>query len=127
MEYFTIIIGLIGGLGLFIYGMFLLSDSLKKLSLGLLKALLEKITSNRFKSMIVGIGVTALIQSSSATSVILIGFLNASILSLAAAMAIMIGANIGTTITAQLIAFKLTAVAPVFVFIGTAYFFLPKR
>ncbi len=127
MEYFTIIIGLIGGLGLFIYGMFLLSDSLKKLSLGLLKALLEKITSNRFKSMIVGIGVTALIQSSSATSVILIGFLNASILSLAAAMAIMIGANIGTTITAQLIAFKLTAVAPVFVFIGTAYFFFAKK
>ncbi|MFO7569605.1 MAG: Na/Pi cotransporter family protein [Smithellaceae bacterium] len=127
MEYFSVIVGLIGGLGLFIYGMFLLSDSLKKLSLGLLKNLLEKITSNRFKSMIVGITVTALIQSSSATSVILIGFLNASILSLGAAMAIMIGANIGTTITAQLIAFKLTAIAPVFVFIGTAYFFFAKK
>ncbi|HQK99684.1 MAG TPA: Na/Pi cotransporter family protein, partial [Smithellaceae bacterium] len=68
-----------------------------------------------------------LIQSSSATSVILIGFLNANILTLAAAMAIMIGANIGTTITAQLIAFKLTAIAPVFVFIGAAYFFFAKK
>ena len=104
MQYFTIIAGLIGGLGLFIYGMFLLSDSLKKLSLGILKSLLEKITSNRIKSMLVGLGVTAVIQSSSATSVILIGFLNAGILSLAAAIAIMIGANIGTTVTAQLIA-----------------------
>jgi phosphate:Na+ symporter len=127
MAYFGVIVGLIGGLGLFIYGMFLLSDSLKKLSLGLLKNLLERITSNRFKSMFVGIIVTALIQSSSATSVILIGFLNASVVSLGAAMAIMIGANIGTTITAQLIAFKLTAIAPVFVFIGTAYFFFAKK
>lgn len=127
MEYFTIIIGVVGGLGLFIYGMFLLSDSLKKLSLGLLKNLLEKITSNRIKSMFVGIFVTALIQSSSATSVILIGFLNAGVISLAAAMAIMIGANVGTTITAQLIAFKLTAIAPVFVFVGAAYFFFAKK
>jgi len=127
MQYFNIIIGVIGGLGLFIYGMFLLSDSLKKLSLGLLKALLEKITSNRFKSMLVGLVVTAIIQSSSATSVILIGFLNASVISLSAAIAIMIGANVGTTITAQLIAFKLTAIAPVFVFVGTAYFFFAKK
>lgn len=127
MEYLKIILGLIGGLGLFIYGMFLLSDSLKKLSLSLLKKLLEKITSNRIKSMLVGLGVTALIQSSSATSVILIGFLNAGILSLAAAIAIMIGANVGTTITAQMIAFKLTAIAPLFVFAGAAYFFFAKK
>ncbi len=127
MDYFSMIAGLIGGLGLFIYGMFLLSDSLKKLSLGILKNLLEKITSNRFKSMILGIGVTAIIQSSSATSVILIGFLNASVISLAAAMAIMIGANIGTTVTAQLIAFKLTAIAPVLVFAGTIYFFFARK
>lgn len=127
MQYFNIIIGVIGGLGLFVYGMYLLSDSLKKLSLGILKSLLEKTTSNRFKSMIVGMVLTALIQSSSATSVILIGFLNASVISLSAALAIMIGANIGTTITAQLIAFKLTAIAPVFVFIGTAYFLFAKK
>ena len=127
MEYFSVIIGLVGGLGLFIYGMYLLSDSLKKLSLGLLKKLLERITSNRVKSMFVGLGVTALIQSSSATSVILIGFLNAGLLPLAAAISIMIGANVGTTITAQLIAFKLTAIAPVFVFAGTAYFFFAKK
>lgn len=127
MEYFRIIVGLIGGLGLFIYGMYLLTDSLKKLSLGILKSLLEKITSNRFKSVFVGIVVTSLIQSSSATSVILIGFLNANIVSLVAAVSIMIGANVGTTITAQLIAFKLTAIAPVFVFAGTAFFFFAKK
>ena len=127
MEYFTIIGGLIGGLGLFIYGMYLLSDSLKKLSLGILKSLLEKITSNRIKAMLVGLGITALIQSSSATSVILIGFLNAGLLPLASAIAIMVGSNIGTTVTAQLIAFKLTAVAPFFVFGGTAYFFFAKK
>lgn len=127
MEYFGIIVGLMGGLGLFIYGMYILSDSLKKLSLGILKSLLEKITSNRIKSVFVGIGVTALIQSSSATSVILMGFLNARIILLIAAIPIMIGANIGTTITAQLIAFKLTTLAPVLVFAGTAYFFFAKK
>ena len=127
MEYLTIIAGLIGGLGLFIYGMHLLSDSLKKLSLGILKSLLEKITSNRIKAMLVGLGITAIIQSSSATSVILIGFLNAGLLPLAAAIAIMIGAHIGTTVTAQLIAFKLTTIAPFFVFGGTVYFFFAKK
>jgi len=127
MNIFSIISGLIGGLGLFIYGMYLLSDSLKKLSLGLLKSLLEKITSNRFKSMLVGVFVTSIIQSSSATSVILIGFLNAGLLSLAGAVAIMIGANVGTTVTAQLIAFKLTTFAPIFIFFGALYFFFAKK
>jgi phosphate:Na+ symporter len=127
MNIFGIIAGLIGGLGLFIYGMFLMSDSLKKLSLGILKSLLEKVTSSRIKSMFVGAFVTALIQSSSATSVILIGFLNAGLISLGAGIAIMIGANVGTTITAQLIAFKLTALAPIFVFGGSVYFFFAKK
>jgi len=127
MNIFNIIIGLIGGLGLFIYGIHLLSDSLKKLSLGLLKSLLEKLTSNRFKSMLVGAFVTAIIQSSSATSVILIGFLNAGLLSLSGGVAMMIGANVGTTITGQLIAFKLTALAPIFVFAGAIFFFTAKK
>ncbi|MBW2638454.1 MAG: Na/Pi symporter, partial [Deltaproteobacteria bacterium] len=113
-----IILGVIGGLGLFIYGMYLVSDSLKKLSLSLLKIMLEKLTSNRIRSTLVGIIVTAAIQSSSATSVIIIGFLNSSIIQLGAALAIMIGANVGTTVTAQLIAFKFTTIAPVFVFAG---------
>jgi phosphate:Na+ symporter len=127
MEYYKIILGVIGGLGLFIYGMYLLSDSLKKLSLALLRSVLEKLTSNRFKSMLVGVFVTALIQSSSATSVILIGFLNAGLLGLGGGIAMMIGANVGTTITGQLIAFKLTAIAPIFIFAGAVYFFVAKK
>ena len=104
----NIILELVGGLGLFIFGMHILSDSMRKLSLGLLKNLLEKITSNRIKSAILGVLVTSVIQSSSATSVLLIGFLNAGLITLTAALPVIFGANIGTTITAQLIAFKLT-------------------
>jgi phosphate:Na+ symporter len=122
-----IILGVIGGLGLFVYGMYLVSDSLKKLSLSLLKIMLEKLTSNRVRATLVGIIVTAVIQSSSATSVILIGFLNSSIIQLGAALAIMIGANVGTTVTAQLIAFKFTTIAPVFVFAGAMVFFFAKK
>jgi phosphate:Na+ symporter len=124
---FEIILGVIGGLGLFIYGMYLVSDSLKKLSLSLLKIMLEKLTSNRIRSTLVGIIVTAVIQSSSATSVILIGFLNSGIIQLGAALAIIIGANVGTTVTAQLIAFKFTTIAPVFVFAGAMVFFFARK
>ena len=124
---FKIISGVIGGLGLFIFGMYLLSDSLKRLSLGLLKAMLEKVTSGRFRSAMMGAFVTAVIQSSSATSVIVIGFLNAGFIPLAAAVAIMIGANVGTTVTAQLIAFKFTAIAPLFVFAGTVIFLAARK
>ena len=124
---FKIISGVIGGLGLFVFGMFLLSDSLKRLSLGLLKAMLEKMTSGRFRSALMGAFVTAVIQSSSATSVIVIGFLNAGFIPLAGAVAIMIGANVGTTVTAQLIAFKFTAVAPLFVFAGAVTTLAAKK
>jgi len=124
---YKIILGLIGGLGLFIYGMHLMSDSLKKLSLTLLKAMLDKMTSTRLRSTLIGIIVTSIIQSSSATSVILIGFLNAGFITLAAALAVMLGAHVGTTVTAQLVAFKLTTISPVFVFTGVVIFFVAKK
>ncbi len=124
---FKVISGMIGGLGLFIFGMYLLSDSLKKLSQGLLKAMLEKITAGRLRAAFMGALVTAVIQSSSATSVIIIGFLNAGFIPLAGGLAIMIGANVGTTVTAQLIAFKFTTVAPLFLFAGTAIFLFAKK
>lgn len=127
MDYISTITGVIGGLGLFIYGMYLLSDSLKKLSLSYLKAILERMTSNRIKSLLAGVFVTSIIQSSSATSVLLIGFLNAGLLSLAAALPVIFGANIGTTITAQLIAFKLTKSALIFVFIGAMVSLFAKK
>ena len=122
-----IIFSILGGLGLFIYGIYLLSDSLQKLSLGLLKTIISKITKNRVTSMLVGAGFTAMIQSSSATSVLLIGFINAGLITLAAALPVVFGANIGTTVTAQLIAFKLTNSALFFVFAGTVIFFFAKK
>jgi len=125
--YFNVILGVVGGLGLFLVGIHLLSDSLRTLSLGLLKDLLDKITSNRVKSALVGVAVTSIIQSSSATSVLLIGFLNAGIITLTAALPVIFGANIGTTITAQLIAFKLTKSAMLFVFIGAIIYLFAKK
>jgi len=92
---FNVILGIIGGLGLFIFGMHLLSDSLKKLSLGLMKAMLEKGNDGQAQIGDDGRFCTAVIQSSSATSVIVVGFLNAGFIPLAAAVAIMIGANVG--------------------------------
>ena len=124
---FKIISGVIGGLGLFIFGMYLLSDSLKRLSLGLLKAMLEKVTAGRVRSAAMGAVVTAVIQSSSATSVIVIGFLNAGFIPLIGALAIMVGANVGTTVTAQLIAFKFTTLAPLFVFFGAVISLAAKK
>jgi phosphate:Na+ symporter len=125
--YFEVIAGVIGGLGLFLYGIHLMSSALKALSLGILRDLLEKITSNRVKSAFLGVVVTSLVQSSSATSVILIGFLNAGILTLAAALPVIFGANIGTTITAQLIAFKLTKSAFFIVFAGVMLHLFAKK
>lgn len=125
--YFNVILGVAGGLGLFLVGIHLLSDSLRTLSLGLLKDLLEKITSNRIKSALVGVGLTSIIQSSSATSVLLIGFLNAGLITLTAALPVIFGANIGTTITAQLIAFKLTKSALLFVFVGALVYLFAKK
>ncbi|MCK9229974.1 MAG: Na/Pi cotransporter family protein [Syntrophales bacterium] len=116
--YAEVIAGVVGGLGLFLFGIHLMSNSLKALSLGLFRDLLEKITSNRVKSAFLGAIVTSLVQSSSAVSVILIGFLNAGMLTLVAALPVIFGANIGTTLTAQLIAFKLTKSAFVIVFAG---------
>lgn len=126
MEY-KVTIGILGGLGLFLFGIQLLSDALRALSLGFMKNLLEKVTSNRVKSALVGVFVTSIIQSSSATSVILIGFLNAGIISLAAALPVMFGANIGTTMTAQLIAFKLTKLALLFIFAGALISLFAKK
>jgi len=119
--------GVFTGLAIFLYGMNLMTSSLKSLSLTKIKQLLNKATSNRFASFLAGVGITSVIQSSSATSVILIGFLNVGLLSLARAIPIIIGANIGTTITAQLIAFKFTILYPVFIILGMLSFFISKK
>lgn len=113
-----IIIKLLGGLGLFIYGMKIMGDGLENAAGDGLKSILEKVTRNPVISVVVGAIVTAVIQSSSATTVMVVGFVNAGLMNLAQAAGIIMGANIGTTITAQLVAFKLDHIAPLFVFIG---------
>ncbi|MBX7358663.1 Na/Pi cotransporter family protein [Clostridium chauvoei] len=118
MESLMVIIKLMGGLGLFIYGMKLMGDGLENAAGDGLKSILEKVTKNPLISVLVGASVTAVIQSSSATTVMVVGFVNAGLMNLAQAAGIIMGANIGTTITAQLVAFKLDTIAPLFVFVG---------
>ena len=113
-----IIIELMGGLGLFIYGMKLMGDGLENAAGEGLKSILEKVTKNPLIAVLVGAIVTAVIQSSSATTVMVVGFVNAGLMNLTQAAGIIMGANIGTTITAQLVAFKLDTIAPLFIFIG---------
>lgn len=107
----NVLFGLIGGLGLFLYGMKLMSDGLQKTSGKGLKKILEKLTSNRIIGTAVGAVVTSIIQSSSATTVMVVGFVNAGLMSLTQALSVILGANVGTTITAQIIAFKISAIA----------------
>ncbi len=114
-----VILELMGGLGLFMYGMKLMGDGLENAAGDSLKKILEKVTSNPIKSVIVGAIVTAVIQSSSATTVMVVGFVNAGLMNLTQAAGIIMGANIGTTITAQLVSFELNDIAPLFVFAGT--------
>ena len=101
MEYFNILVSMLGGLALFLYGMSLLGSGLEKASGGRLEKTLEKMSNNLFKSILLGAVVTGAIQSSSATTVIVVGLVNARILSLKQAIGVIMGANIGTTITAQ--------------------------
>ena len=103
----SMFIGLLGGLGLFIYGMKQMSEGLQKVSGKRLRHLLASLTDRPIKGILVGTGVTAIIQSSSATTVMVIGFVNAGLLTLAQSIGVIMGANIGTTITAQLISFRL--------------------
>ena len=120
------IITLLGGLGLFLHGMKLMGDGLENAAGDGLKKILEKVTSNPLKSVAVGAIVTAIIQSSSATTVMVVGFVNSGLMNLYQAAGIIMGANIGTTITAQLVSFKLDEIAPIFVFIGAVVVMFAK-
>jgi phosphate:Na+ symporter len=122
-----IVLWIIGGLGLFLYGISLMSSSLQKVAGQRLKNILKLLTSNRFVAVGMGAMVTALIQSSSATSVMVVGFVNAALLQLEQAIGVIIGANIGTTITGQLIAFKIDKYALPIIGVGFAVIMLSKR
>ena len=116
----TNIFSLVGGLGLFLYGMNAMSHGLEEAAGNKMQSILEKLTSNKFLGVLVGALITALIQSSSATTVMVVGFVNSGLMTLSGAVWVIMGANIGTTITGQLIALDITAMAPLISFIGVA-------
>ena len=120
---------MLGGLALFLYGMTMMSNGLELAAGNKMKSILEKLTTNRFLGVGVGAIITAVIQSSSATTVMTVGFVNAGLMKLENAVWVIMGANIGTTITGQLIAIDITALAPVIAFIGVALiaFFKSKK
>lgn len=118
---------LLGGIGLFLYGINFMSSALEKLAGNNLRHILEKMNKTGFTSVLVGLGVTMLIQSSGATSVIVVSFVNAGLMKLINSLYVIIGANIGTTITAQIIAFKIDKIAPLILFIGVIMFLFIKN
>lgn len=109
---------MLGGLGLFLYGMHMMSNGLENVAGNSLKKILEKITSNRIVGVLIGAGITAVIQSSSATTVMVVGFVNSGLMKLSQAVWIIMGANVGTTITGQLIALNVKDFAPILIFAG---------
>ncbi|MBD7914881.1 Na/Pi cotransporter family protein [Clostridium sp. Sa3CUN1] len=127
MDSFSILSGLIGGLGMFLYGMKLMGDGLENAAGEGLKTILEKLTSNKYIAVLVGAAVTAIIQSSSATTVMVVSFVNAGLMSLIQAAGVIMGANIGTTITAQMVSFNLDAIAPIFIGVGAIILLVAKK
>lgn len=125
--YFTIFLEVVAGLGLFLYGMNLMGSGLQKAAGEKLKSIIGLLTKNRFIAVFVGIFVTGIIQSSSATTVMVVGFVNAGIMQLSQAIGVIMGANIGTTVTAQLVSFNLEKVAPVAVGIGMLMLIVKKN
>lgn len=115
VQYF---IELLGGLALFLYGMEMMSGGLELVAGDRLRVVIEKMTSNFFKAILVGAFVTAIIQSSSATTVMVVGFVNAGLMTIYQAVGIIMGANIGTTVTGQLVALNVSQIAPIIAFVG---------
>ena len=139
MDLFSVLT-MIGGLALFLYGMNVMGDGLSKISGGRLEKLLEKLTSNPLKAVILGAGVTAVIQSSSATTVMVVGFVNSGVMKLTQAVGIIMGANIGTTVTSWILSLsgiesnnffisllKPTSFSPILAIIGIAFLMFSKK
>ena len=133
MDFFSILT-LLGGLALFLYGMQVMGDGLAKVSGGKLEQILENLTSSKWKAVLLGLCVTAVIQSSSATTVMVVGFVNAGIMNLTQAMGVIMGANIGTTVTGWLVSsvewaefLSPAKIAPIAVMIGVIIMLTGKR
>lgn len=123
----TIILSMTGGLGLFLYGMRIMSDSIEKVAGARLRGILERLTTNRFMGILVGVFFTAVIQSSSACTVMVVSFVNSGLMNLTQAAGVIFGANIGTTVTALLVSLKLEKAAPVFLLSGVLIVMFSKK
>ena len=123
----TVLLGLLGGLALFLYGMQMTSSGLEAAAGDKMKSILERLTANRFFGVMVGALITAAVQSSSATTVMVVGFVNAGMMTLNQAVWIIMGANIGTTITGILVSLDMGAVAPLFAFVGVVLVIFVKK
>ncbi|MCI9526219.1 MAG: Na/Pi cotransporter family protein [Lachnospiraceae bacterium] len=127
MNIMELIVDLLGGLGLFLFGMNFMSQGLQKAAGARLRSILEAMTKNKIIAVLFGALFTAIIQSSGATTVMVVSFVNTGIMSLAQSVGIIFGANIGTTITSQLVAFNLTGVAPFILFVGAVFVMFGKK
>lgn len=116
-----------GGIGLFLYGMSIMSTGFRNVFGDKLKGILEGATKNRVRAVLIGLLITLIIQSSSATDLMVIGFVNSGMMTLSQAIGVIMGANIGTTVTAQITAFNIGAFAPLFIFIGAVLVLFMKR
>src|SRR4030043_519469 len=126
--YFKLVIQVLGGLALFIFGMTTLSDSIQKITSNALKSIINILQKKPWASVLVGLVTTMIIQSSSATSVMTIGFVNAGLMTLKTAIGIIMGSNIGTTVTAQIVSFNIIDILSFpFIIIGFLLFFISKR
>lgn len=123
----SVLLNLAGGLGLFLLGMQLMSDGIEKAAGAKLRSVLEMFTTNKFSGMLVGIVFTGIIQSSSACTVMVVSFVNSGLMNLYQAAGVIFGANIGTTITSQLVSFNLSAIAPVFLLGGVIATMFSKK
>jgi len=127
LDLWTMCMGMLGGLALFLFGMEQMADALKALAADRLRDILKHLTTNRVMGAVTGAIVTAIIQSSSVTTVLVVGFISAGILSVSQSVGIIFGANIGSTFTAQLIAFKVTKLAMLMIAGGFGMLFISRR
>ncbi|MCS5645753.1 MAG: Na/Pi symporter, partial [Candidatus Marinimicrobia bacterium] len=127
ISWFLMVTSLFGGLGMFLYGMEMMSDGMKMTAGNKMRSILEKLTSNRFLAVGVGAFVTMVIQSSSATTVMLVSFVNSGLLSFVQGLGVILGSNIGSTVTAQIVAFKVTDYALALIAIGALMSLFSKK
>ena len=127
ISIFLLATGLLGGMGMFLYGMEMMSDGMKMTAGNSMRLILEKLTSNKFLAVSVGAFVTMVIQSSSATTVMLVSFVNSGLLNFTQALGVILGSNIGSTVTAQIVAFKVTDYALILIAAGSLMSLFSKK